>query len=199
MSQPSAYVRIKPPARCGRDPHAARVHRAALVRIGGLVEGGARVHAGFLHRVLQPLPGRARGQADDPRQCPDARRERAPVAALRLSAERDELDFLQHAHLGRPGLCRRRGRRVPPIGQGRRLPDPAARRHLRHEHGDGRHRRADCVRAGARRRGAERKRRQVEPLSRLVGRDPSTLDALMASSPSVFASPSTDSTTRTAS
>ena len=40
----------------------------------------------------------------------------APAAAPRLPAERDELGVLEPAQLGRPGLRRRGGRRVPRLG-----------------------------------------------------------------------------------
>ena len=75
------------------------------------------------------------------------------AAAPRLPAERDQLGVLQPAHLGRPGLRRRGGGRVPGLGARRRLPDPAGRGHVRHQHGVRRHPGADRVRAGARRGG----------------------------------------------
>ena len=65
--------------------------------------------------------------------------------------QRDELGVLQPAHLGRAGVRRRGGRRIPRLGARRRLPDPAGRRHVRHQHGVRRHPGADGVRAGARR------------------------------------------------
>ena len=47
-----------------------------------------------------------------------------------LSAQRDELGFLQLAHLGGLGFCGGRGGRVPGFSAGRGLFDPASRGHL---------------------------------------------------------------------
>ena len=72
----------------------------------------------------------------------------AAAAAPRLPAERDELGVQLAAHQRRAGLRRRGGRRVPRLGARRRLPDPAGRRRVRHQHRVGRHPGADRVRAG---------------------------------------------------
>ena len=53
--------------------------------------------------------------------------------APRLLALGAVLDVLLAAHLGRLCHHRRRGRRVPGLGRGPRLPDPAGRGHLRHD------------------------------------------------------------------
>ena len=76
----------------------------------------------------------------------------APAAAPRLPAERDQLGVQLAAHERRPGVRRRGRRRVPRLVARRRLPDPAGRGRVRHQHRDGRHPGADRVRAGARRR-----------------------------------------------
>ena len=89
-----------------QDVQRAAAHRAgadlhAVVRARHLVEGRARRDAGVLHRVLQRLSGRARGEPDRARQCPHARHERAAIDAPRLLAVGAVLDVLLAAHLGR--------------------------------------------------------------------------------------------------
>ena len=147
---------IADPVHQGAQQHAAG-HPGADLR--GLVrprrgeQGRARRDARLLHRLLQRLPGRQGSEPGRARQCPHARRVAARPAAPRLPAERDELGVQLAAHLGRPGLRRRGGRRVPRLLARRRLPDPAGRGRVRHQHRDGGHPGADRVRAAARRRG----------------------------------------------
>ena len=76
----------------------------ALARPRHLVEGGARRHAGVLHRVLQRLSGRQGSQPHGAGQCAHAGHERAAIDAPRLLAVGAVLDVLLAAHLGR--LCR---------------------------------------------------------------------------------------------
>src|SRR5687768_422413 len=106
-----------------------------VVRARHGLEGGARRHRGVLHRLLQRLPGCQGSEPHGSRQCPHARRERAPAAAARLCSERHELGLRQPAQLGRARLCRRGGRGISRIFARRRLPDPAGRGHFRFQRG----------------------------------------------------------------
>ena len=79
--------------------------------------------------------------------------ERAPAVPARLLALGAVLGVLLAAHLGRVRHHRRGGGRIPGLGGGPRLPDPAGRGHLRHDgrvcrHGDPRRIRAHHRLAG---------------------------------------------------
>ena len=132
-------------------------HLRALAGPRHLVEGGARLHAGLLRRVLQRLPGRARGQPGHPRQRAHARHGRARPAAPRLPALGPRLGVLEPAHGRglRPG--RGGGGRVSRGGGRDRLPDRAGRGRVRHRRRVLRHADPDRVRAGHRRAGQPRR------------------------------------------
>ena len=120
----------------------------AVVRAGHLVEGGARLHAGVLHRVFRGLSGRARGFADRSRQCPHARHERAAAHAPCLLACRDDLDVLVASHLRRLRARRGRGRRISRLVCGAWLQDSRGRKRVRcngrvFRHADPHHLRVD--------------------------------------------------------
>src|ERR1700737_1727547 len=72
----------------------------AVARPRHLVEGGARRHAGVLHRVLQRLSGRQGGQHHRAGQWPHARHERTAVDAACLLAVGAVVDVLLAAYLG---------------------------------------------------------------------------------------------------
>src|SRR5262249_35166578 len=101
-------------------------------------------------RVLQRLPGGARGEPGGARERAHARGQPAAAAALRLRAERDELGVREPAQLGRARFRRRRGRGIPGFVQRCRLSHPSGGRFLRHEHGGRRDSAADGVRPAAR-------------------------------------------------
>ena len=118
------------------DDQRAAAHRAgadlrALARPRHLVEGGARRHAGVLHRVLQRLSGRQGGEPHRARQCAHAGDERAAADAARLLALGAVLDVFFAAHLRRLCRGRRGGGRISRLGRGARLSHPAGRGRLR--------------------------------------------------------------------
>ena len=96
--------------------HHPRADLRRVVRPRHREQGGARRHAGVLHRLLQRLPGREGGEPGRARQRAHARRQPAPAAAPRVPAERDELGLQLAAHLRGAGLRRRRRGRVPRLG-----------------------------------------------------------------------------------
>ncbi len=79
--------------------HRARPNFHAVVRARHLVEGGARHHAGVLHRVFQRLSRRQGSQPHGAGQCPHARNERAAADAPCLLAVGYVVDVLIAAHL----------------------------------------------------------------------------------------------------